>query len=93
MGADFKLNMAELVAIANATNEQVCKPLAEAIASRARDLAEGISVTGAYRDSITVDGDARDGIDDWAHSRVITNSPYAMRVESRHGILGRAAGL
>lgn len=90
--ADFKLNMGELVEIANAVNRAVCKPMAEEIAERARSLAEGISVSGTYRDGIIVDGDARDGIEDWAHSRVLATAPYSAKVESRHGILGKAAG-
>lgn len=92
MAADFKLNMPELVNIANAVNESVCKPLAEQTADRARSLAEAITVSGTYRDGIIVDGDARDGITDWAHSRVLATAAHSGKVESRHGILGRAAG-
>jgi len=66
--------------------------MAEEIAARARSLAGGITDSGTYRDSITVDGDVRDGIEDWAHSRVIATAPYSGKVESRHGILGKAAG-
>ena len=92
MAADFKLNMGELISIANSVNESVCKPIAEDIAAEARSLASGISVTGTYADSIHVETDPRTGVDDWAHSRVVASAPYAARVESRHGILGRAAG-
>ena len=92
MAADFKLNMAELVNISNAVNAAVCAPLAENIAGKARSLAAAVSVSGDYAASIHVEKDVRSGIDDWAHCRVVASVPYAGKVESRHGILGRAAG-
>ena len=86
-----RLNMAELIDISNEVNRQVCKPIADDIAGKARALAEGVTVGGGYRDSIHVEVDPRTGADDFAHSRVVADVPYAVRVESRHGILGKAA--
>lgn len=86
-----QLNMAELIDISNLVNTEVCKPMAEDIAAKARDLAGGITESGGYRDSIHVEIDPRTAVNDFAHSRVVADVPYAVRVESRHGILGRAA--
>ena len=92
MADDFKLNMGELIGIANSVNGSVCKPIADEIAAEARSLAASISISGDYAASIHVETDTRTGVDDWAHQRVVADSPYAGKVESRHGILGRAAG-
>ncbi len=89
---DFKLNMNELIDIANRVNDEVCRPLGEEVADRARSLAEGIKVSGSYGESIGVFTDPRTGVEDWAHTRVGATVPYAAKVESRHGILGKAAG-
>lgn len=92
MAADFRLNMAELIAISNAVNESECADVAEGIAARARSLAQSINVSGDYAASIHVESEPRSGVGDWAHQRVVADVPYAGKVESRHGILGRAAG-
>jgi hypothetical protein len=78
------------VQISNGVNEQVCKPIAEKVAERARALAP--VDTGAYRDSIHVETDVRTDASDWAHSRVVADDPKAMAIESRMGILARALG-
>lgn len=93
MATDFRINMAELIAISNAVNEAVCKPIADDMAEEARSLAGAISDSGDYQASIHSEiRDDRDGVSDWAHCRVVADVPYAGKVESRHGILGRAAG-
>lgn len=60
--------------------------VAEDVADRAREIAPVGS--GAYRDSIEVDSDTTDR----AVALVVATVPYAMRMESRHGVLMRAAG-
>lgn len=85
---DFEWNMAELVRIANVANEQLCKPLAEKVAERARGRAP--VATGDYKASIGVETEPRSGVDDWAHSYVVATDDKAMLVESRTGNLARA---
>ena len=87
---DFKLNMSALIALSNEVNEQVCRPMAEAVAARARAAAP--VETGAYRDSIHVVSDPRTGRGDWAHTYVVADDRKAWVVESRTGILARALG-
>ena len=82
------VNLAGLVDISNQVNESVCKPIAEKVAERARASAPVES--GAYRDSIHVLSDARTGVDDWAHTRVVATDSKALFVESRTGNLARA---
>lgn len=88
--ADFQLNQAQLIAIANEVNTSVCKPLAEEAAQRARADAESFSVTGAYRDSIHVEIEERTTWEGWARSKVVADAPHAARVESRHGTLEKS---
>lgn len=85
---DFEWNMAELVRIANVANEQICKPLAEKVADRARSGAP--FETGAYQSSIGIRTDERSGVDDWAHTYVVATDAKAFWVESRTGNLARA---
>jgi len=87
-----RINLAELIEISNAVNEQACRPIAEQIADEARALAESFSVSHDYQNSIHVEVDPRTGEDDWARSRVVATAPYSMQVESRHGVLARAMG-
>lgn len=89
--ADFRLNMAELVAISNQVNDTTCKLIGAKVAARARGLAASIRDSGDYADSITVTSEPRAGVEDWAHTRVGATVPYAAKVESRHGILAKAA--
>jgi hypothetical protein len=86
------LNMAELIEISNEVNEKVCKPIAEQTLEEARALAEEFTVTGGYRDTLRVETDTRTGVDDWAHSRVVSGVRYGHIVEAKHGTLARALG-
>lgn len=80
MGSSFKLNRG-----AQRKIEKQAKPArdrkAADIARTAR--ADAPVLTGAYRDSITVESD-----DD--ESRVVTGVSYALRIEARHNVLARA---
>ena len=88
--ADFELNMSTLIALSNEVNEQVCKPLAEDVAARARAAAP--VKTGAYRDTIHVVSDPRSGRADWAHTYVVVGDKKGWIIESRMGVLARALG-
>lgn len=88
----IKVNMAELVEISNEVNEKVCKPIGEETLAEARSLADGFAVTGNYRDTLRLETDARDGVGDWAHTRVVSGAVYGMQVEATHGTLARALG-
>ena len=92
MAGTFELNMAELIDISNAVNEQVCKPLAEATAERARADAATFTESGDYAASIDVWSEPRTGVNDWARTCVGAKVPYGMQVESRHGVLAKALG-
>ncbi|MCH9834277.1 hypothetical protein K0U83_01370 [bacterium] len=92
MAGTFELNMAELIDISNSVNEQVCKPLAEATAERARADAATFAVSGDYAASIGVWVEPRTGIKSWARSVVGARIGYGMQVESRHGTLAKALG-
>ena len=89
----FEVRMDELIEISNEVNNSTCAEVAAAVVSAAKGLAEPISVSHAYQQSIQVlPPDPRTGIGDWAHQRVGATAPHAARVESRHGILARALG-
>ena len=90
--ADFELNMATLISITNEVNEAVCRPLAEDAAGRARALAAEFAVSGDYDASIFTEVVPRTSIKGWARVTVGSSSPYALKVESRHGTLARALG-
>lgn len=90
--ADFQLNMATLIEIANEVNERTCRPMAEATADRARAAAAEFAESGEYRDSIFVEVQPRTSVKGWARTIVGSSAPYAGRVESRHGTLSRALG-
>lgn len=95
MAADFRLNMATLIEIANEVNERTCRPMAEATADRARAAAAEFAESGEYRDSIFVEVQPRSAVagnHSWARTIVGSSAPYAGRVESRHGTLSRALG-
>lgn len=83
MTLDLKLNMSTLVAISNAANTEVCVPIGQAVAERARAAGVG---------SVTVTTEAREGVKDWAHTYVSTDEDGALVKEARTGRLARALG-
>jgi len=88
-------NEDEFIEISNRVNEQVCKPIAEAVADEARALADEFSDSGAYRDSIHVEVQSREaykGNHSWARSKVVADVDHALKVESKHGTLAKALG-
>ncbi len=86
-GVVTRWRMAEFVAISNAVNEGVCKPLAQKVAGAVSD--EKFPGLSKY---IHVTTDPRSGLRDWAHSRVVNAHPKAMSMEARRGVMARALG-
>lgn len=87
-----RFNTAELVAISNAVLDAEVIPAAERMADRARGIADSFAVSGDYRDSIAVVADRRPTVDGWGRAVVTARVGYGMQVESRHGVLAKAAG-
>jgi hypothetical protein len=90
--AGERWNESEFVAISNAVLDAVVAPAAEAMAERARSIADTFAQSGTYRDSIEVVVDRRPGVDGWGRAIVTTRVGYGMQVEARHGVLAKAAG-
>ncbi|PFG16278.1 hypothetical protein ATK74_0812 [Propionicimonas paludicola] len=86
------LNMAELVEISNLVNREVCNPIGEQVLARAQADADGFAQSGNYRDTLRLEPDVRDGVEDWAHTRVVSGARYGHIVEAKHGTLARALG-
>ena len=85
MAARVKLNhfgMAEL--LKGAAAEAACRPVAEDVLSRAQGSAPVAS--GAYRDSLHIVEDETDR----KRFRVVSDVPYAMKVEADTGNLARS---
>jgi len=98
MSGEFKIthfNDDEFIAIANLVNEQVCKPMGEAVLAKAKGLADEFADSGEYRDTLRLETDKREvfkGNRAWARTQVVSGAKYGMQVESRHGTLARALG-
>lgn len=80
-------NNALMVSIANKTNREICVPAAERVAAAARDPHHP-----ELAQFVRVGVDPRAGFEDWAHAAVFNDHPHAMKVEAKHGVLGRALG-
>ena len=85
----FEWNMAELIDLSNEVLEADCIPLAEKVATAARESAP-VGETGDYRDGIHVQTDRRTAENDWAHAYVVADAPHSGFVEARTGNLARA---
>jgi hypothetical protein len=85
-----RFNMAELIDISNEVNEAVCKPMGEKVLAAAKAAAPVDS--GNYHDTLRLEVHPRTGANDWARVQVVSGSKHGMKVESRHGTLGRALG-
>ena len=90
MADKFEWTMAGLIELSNDVLEADCIPLANEVASAARDAAP--EDTGEYKGSIHVEIDRRTSEDDWARAKVVAGDPKAAIIESRRSILGRALG-
>lgn len=88
MAGEMTLKFPGLIEIANQVNQQVCRPLGEAIAERARSGVHRVS--GDYADGIHVETDPRTSERDFAHTYVVASAPHSMVVEARTGNLARA---
>jgi len=90
VAADFKLNMGGLIAISNAANDGVCREVAEA--AMANMVASAPKDSGAYAGSFDIESESRTGVADFAHTRIRNSSPYALKVEAKHGTMARGLG-
>lgn len=85
------IRVGEFVRISNAVNDTFCVPIAEQIANRAK--ANAPDNHPEVPRFIHVQTNRRTGFSSgrrWANAVVINGHPYAMRLEAKYGILGRA---
>ena len=91
MAVTIKLNRAELIAIANQVNTEVCMPIAERVAVTVRESApEGHPDMAKF---VHVGTEPRSAwAHDYAHATVVNNYPGALKLESRLGLMAQALG-
>lgn len=80
----LRLNMAGLIQGSNEVNEKVCLPAARKIAARAN-----ASGAGAPYKVVSTPRGSSGG---WARTRVVDDSPQAIRREAKRGTLARSMG-
>lgn len=85
------IRVGEFVRLSNAFNDAICAPLAERVAAKAKAAAPANHPE--VPQFIHVKKNPRTGFASgrrWASSVVINGHPYAMKLEAKYGILGRA---